>query len=81
MRFLGPVTGYALRNYMSMCNETTEEHFGVANVVEESITEEYRRYWGTNMGRMIENRLPKRAVQYRSRRRIAGRPKRRWYQQ
>jgi hypothetical protein len=61
-----------------MSNETTEEQFGVANVEEERTTEEYRTHWRANMGTMFDNRLPKRAIQYRSRRRIFGRPKRRW---
>lgn len=43
MRFLWPVAGYALRNHMH--NGTTEEQFGVANVVEEGTTEEYRTHW------------------------------------
>jgi hypothetical protein len=50
-----------------MRNETAEEQFGVANVVEERTTEEYRTHWRANMGRMLDNRLPKRPIQYRSR--------------
>jgi hypothetical protein len=62
LKFLGPVTGYALRNHTR--NETTEEQFGVANVEEERTTEVYRTHWRVNMGRMFDNRLPRGAIQY-----------------
>ena len=61
-------------------NQCTREKTGAQNVVEE--IKQYHKNWLQHVQRTDTNRIPKQALQYRTKgRRNIGRPKKRWKNQ